>query len=83
MSNLYLTAAGLVVMIAPITGVLVFPVNKKIESYVERDDKLAVEGQQDEEFPGLLKKWAQINAIRGLFPAMGAVLGAAVGFGLI
>ncbi|CRG90228.1 hypothetical protein PISL3812_07271 [Talaromyces islandicus] len=83
-SNLYFTAAGLVLMIVPITGVLVFPVNEKIEPYVEeRDDKLVDEGPQDSEFPGLLRKWAQVNAIRGLFPAIGAALGATVGFGLI
>jgi hypothetical protein len=103
MSNLYFTAASLVVMIAPVTGTLILPINEKIEPYVTRDDKLIVneEGgkekrmialsseeqlhrdQQDSEFPGLLRKWAQFNAFRGLFPAMGAVLGAAVGFGLI
>lgn len=104
MSNLYLTAAGLVVMIAPITSILVLPVNKKIEPYVMRDDKLVVDeesgkedkkkmialsseeqlrrDQQDSEFPGLLRKWAQFNVVRGLFPAMGAVLGASIGLGL-
>ncbi|QKX53526.1 uncharacterized protein TRUGW13939_00605 [Talaromyces rugulosus] len=105
MSNLYFTAASLVVMIAPITGVLILPVNEKIEPYVTRDDKLVVDeeggkeekkklialsseeqlhrDQQDSEFPGLLRKWAQLNAFRGLFPAIGAALGATVGFGLI
>lgn len=108
MSNLYLAAAGLVLMIAPITGTLILPVNKKILPYVTRDDKLVVEGggegsskgkdkemialsseeqlrreQQDSEFPGLLRKWARLNVFRGLFPALGAVLGASVGAGLV
>ncbi|KAH8700368.1 hypothetical protein BGW36DRAFT_374016 [Talaromyces proteolyticus] len=93
LSVLYLTAAGLVVMIAPITGALIVPVNNKLHPYTLREDSF-VKGEanaeerarhehEDHEFSGLLRKWSQLNLFRGLFPLFGATLGATAAFGLV
>jgi hypothetical protein len=100
-SGLYLTAATLVLMIAPCTAVLIVPINKKLDALARRDDGAEQRGdegeqklgrgaeeearreKQDDEFPSLIAQWSQMNVVRGLFPLLGAALGAATSFGLL
>lgn len=96
LSSLYAAAAGLTVFIGPFTGLSIFPVNNKIAPYADKTDDLPViEGETvgieeqlrreraEHELVGYMKKWSQLNLIRGFFPLLGAGLGAAVSFGLL
>lgn len=90
LSTLYAVAAGLTVFIGPFTGFSVLPVNEKIMPFTKKTDDLSgnenaeVRRERDEhELVGYLKKWSQLNLIRGIFPLLGAGLGAAVSFGLV
>lgn len=95
LSALYAAAAGLNFLIGPFTGLAIAPVNNLIWSYLEKTDDLPVEGvtptaeeklqreQDEQQLVGLFKKLSQLNIIRGIFPLLGAGLGAAVSFGLL
>lgn len=39
------------------------------------EEEIIQREKEDEEIPGLMVKWAWLNAIRGAFPLMGAVIG--------
>jgi hypothetical protein len=39
--------------------------------------------KQDNELPTLIAKWCQMNIVRGVFPLLGAAVGAAASFGLV
>ena len=41
---------------------------------VSEEEKVKME-REDEEIPGLMVKWAWMNAVRGVFPLMGAAFG--------
>jgi len=66
--------------------------NARLEARATRDDKVEREGKEgmamsaeeearrareDREVPGLIRKWAFLNTIRGLFPLLGAAIGMA------
>jgi hypothetical protein len=94
LSRLYLTAAALTITIAPYTIGLMAPTNKRLEAHATRDDDGQAKGEdaeeervlresEDREVPALLAKWTRLNTVRGLFPLLGAAVGAAVSFGLV
>lgn len=96
LSRLYLAAASLTIGVVPYTIGLMMPTNKLLEAHATRDDngnasvdqkdqkeKDEVRQAQDREVPALLEKWTRLNAVRGVFPLLGAALGAAVSFGLV
>ena len=39
------------------------------------EEEIVKRKKEDEEIPGLMMKWAWLNAIRGVFPLMGAAIG--------
>lgn len=93
LSRLYLTAASLTIGIVPFTLGVMAPTNKRLEAHATRDDRHddnsvkqqdeAVCQEQDREVPALLERWTRLNTVRGVFPLLGAALGAAVSFGLL
>ncbi|KAF8633065.1 hypothetical protein AX15_001540 [Amanita polypyramis BW_CC] len=87
-SKLYLTAAAVTLSIVPYTLGVMLPTNKRLEARAKHvgregmksaeisEEEKAKREKEDREVPGLMMKWAWLNAIRGIFPLMGAVIGA-------
>ncbi|KAM6492428.1 protein of unknown function (DUF1772) domain containing protein [Amanita muscaria] len=86
-SQTYLAAAVVTMSIAPYTLAVMLPTNKRLmERAARKDVTPKQQGEQEEnaqqrehedrEIPDLMVKWAWMNAIRGLFPLVGAVIGA-------
>jgi Domain of unknown function (DUF1772) len=78
--------------VVPWTLAVMAPTNRRLQAHATRDDGVAKTGvsveeeahrqRADGEVPGLLRRWTGLNAIRGLFPLLGAALGAAAAFDL-
>lgn len=95
LSGLYSSAAALNLLIAPFTVFAILPVNNVIWAYADRTDDIPVEGEtltaeenlqrerDEHKLVSSMKKLSTLNIIRGIFPLLGAGLGAAVSFGLI
>lgn len=72
--------------IAPYTLAVMLPTNKRLMERAARKDVTPKQGEQEEnaqqreyedrQIPDLMVMWAWLNAIRGLFPLVGAVIGA-------
>ena len=45
------------------------------EEIVKSEEEIVKREKEDEEIPGLMIKWAWLNAIRGVFPLVGAAIG--------
>lgn len=80
-SNLYYVAAVLTVGIAPFTLGVMWPTNTKLKEYAEKEEGGESKEEGEEvleavEVQGLLKKWSNLNAVRGALPLAGAVVGA-------
>lgn len=79
-SNLYYLAAALTVGIAPFTLGVMWPTNTKLKDFATKEESVT-DGELEElealEVQGLLKKWSNLNAVRGVIPLVGAAVGAA------
>jgi len=85
-SQTYLAAAAVTMSIAPYTLAVMLPTNKRLMERAARKDVTPKQGEQEEnaqqreyedrQIPDLMVMWAWLNAIRGLFPLVGAVIGA-------
>ncbi|KAJ5157232.1 uncharacterized protein N7482_008332, partial [Penicillium canariense] len=89
-TSLYVTAAVATLGILPWTVAVMKSTNDRLRVHATRDDAALAEGTQgmvfsttekarrakeDDEVPGLLWKWAELNFYRSLFPLVGAAIG--------
>ncbi|KAL2001670.1 hypothetical protein VTN02DRAFT_1423 [Thermoascus thermophilus] len=91
-AQMYLAAAAATLAIVPYTLLFMRPTNMRLEARARRDDAVEREGKEgmamsaeeearrareDRETPGVIRKWACLNTIRGIFPLVGAAVGMA------
>ncbi|KAK2460998.1 hypothetical protein APHAL10511_006939 [Amanita phalloides] len=91
LARMYVTAAAFTIAIVPFTLGVIMPTNRRIEACAMRHLRLDQESEKEEEeedkdkaerekedqdMPQLMVKWAWLNTIRGVFPLMGAAIGA-------
>jgi hypothetical protein len=89
-TSLYVTAIVVTLGMVPWTLTAMKSTNDRLRAHATRDDKALAEGtegmvlgaseksrraKEDDEVPGLMWKWAELNFCRSLFPLTGAVIG--------
>lgn len=89
-TSFYVTAIVVTLGLVPWTLTAMKDTNDRLRAHATRDDKAMAEGtegmvlsaaekfrraKQDDEVPGLLWKWAELNFCRALFPLTGATIG--------
>lgn len=82
-TSFYITTIVVTLGMVPWTLTAMKSTNDRLRAHATRDDKALAEGTEgmvlsaaeDDEVPGLMWRWAELNFCRSLFPLAGAVIG--------